>query len=226
MMQEALHDAQKYQAYREHLAANGVSVQQEEPLQLIHKGNGELLFGLLRLQAQADTGEVLPPIVLLRGHFVSVLTCLIAEETGNRYLVLVKQRRIATGGYFYEHPAGMVDNHRSISAVAAAELSEETGLVADPYELYMLRNEPLYTSPGLLDEGGYFFALEREMPYDDILALDSQLTGAADDAHEHIQLKIVRFGEAWTLLNNANAVLHLYLYMDYQNIDRYGRDRR
>ena len=64
---------------------------------------------MLEVDADTPEGDKMPPALFLKGHAASMLVCLIDQETREKFLVLVKQRRIASGAHTYEHPAGMVD---------------------------------------------------------------------------------------------------------------------
>ena len=125
---ENLGDSLKYQQWRRQLHKNNIQLNGLEELHLVRKRGGEVLFALLRMAAQAPNGEPLLPVVLLRGHFVGVLTCLKDKATGEERFLMVRQRRVGTGAVMLEHPAGMVDNTKDPYAVAITEVEEETGL--------------------------------------------------------------------------------------------------
>lgn len=204
-------ESMKYRRWRELLRRNGIDVKSEEELYTVHKPDGEALFILLRMHAVDPDGVPLLPTVMLRGHFVSVLICLTNRETGQRFLLLVKQRRVADGSYFYEHPAGMCDSDTDPYAVAVREVEEETGLVIGRDDLHRLNQELLYSSPGLLDEAGFFFYYERTLPESEIARYRNRQTGAVGE-HEYIRTHICTLDEAKRLIRNTNGLLHLYLY--------------
>ena len=83
---------------------------------------------MLEVDADTPEGDKIPPALFLKGHAVSMLVCLMDKETQQKFVVLVKQRRIADGSQTYEHPAGMVDASDAPDEVAARELEEEIGL--------------------------------------------------------------------------------------------------
>lgn len=213
MKQESIQESLKYQQWAAALAANDVALGATEPLAVVHKPNGEALFAMLRITAEAPQDYTLPSIVLLRGHFVSVLTAITEQETGDTYLLLVKQRRVANGAYFYEHPSGMCDSTTDPFAVAQKEVEEETGLRVERSQLVLLTETPLYASPGLLDEAGYFFYYETTMPRAELDAMRGRLHGAADE-NERIELVLAPISEARRLILNANGLLHLFLYQE------------
>lgn len=210
---EHLEKSQKFVLWRDSLQRSGVSLENFEELSTIRKGNGEVLFSLLRIEAKDYSGTPLLPIVLLRGHFVSVLTCFIEHETGKKYLLLVKQRRVANGEIFYEHPAGMCDSETDPVKVACKEVFEETGFEVTPAQLHAINDEPFYSSPGLLDEGGYFFWCEIELSTNEIKAFQARKTGAAGE-NEFIETAVVPIEDAFFLMNNTNGMLNLLMYLN------------
>lgn len=208
---ENLEKSIKFKAWRASLLKHEVELKGYEVLNLIHKPNGELLFALIKMDAYSLDGKKLLPTVLIRGDFVAVLTCLIDKETHKRYFLLVKQRRVADGSIFYEHPAGMCDNDTDPWQVAVKEIEEETGLKITKDDLCMLHEKPLYSSPGLLDEKGYFFCCEIYMTNSEINSFKNRLTGAIEE-HEFIQTHICEEHELDVLIKNSNGILLNLLY--------------
>ena len=215
-MQQKLEDSLKYQQWRETLESNQITIHSVEPLSLTHKSNGEIIFAKLKVNATNAAGEKLLPIVLLRGHFVSVLTCFTSQETGEQFLLLVKQHRIANGAISFEHPAGMCDSETNPVAVAVKEVKEETGLSISPQQLVQLNEELLFTSAGLLDEGGYFFYCELTLPQQEIDAYRDKKSGALGE-NEFINTHITPISEALALMNSVASKLNLFLYWQAKN---------
>lgn len=221
--QKQLDKSPKYQAWRSQLEQHQITVNQIEPL-YIHQADkdGSLLYALLNVDADTPEQTKLNPICFLKGHAVSMLVVLIAEETNARYVLLVKQRRLCDGSFTYEHPAGMIDeDDPSPVDVAARELGEETQLTVDPGELTPLFDRPLYSATSTTDEALYFFYLERRMPMADIDALKGQSTGEEDE-NEHTQLHVATFPEANRLVSNIHGVMshlqYLKLVGDYETM--------
>jgi ADP-sugar diphosphatase len=221
--QKQLNDAAKYQTWRSHLEQNQITINQVEPL-YVHQAqkDGSLLYALLKLDADTAEGTKLNPICFLKGDAVSVLVSLIAEETNDKYVLLVKQRRICDGSFTYEHPAGMIDeDDPSPIEVAARELGEETQLDVKPTELKPLFNKPLFSASSTSDEALHFFYLERRMPLSDIQALNGKSTGEEEE-NEHTQLCIATMPEAHQLVSNMHGVMSHLLYLkqvgDYQTM--------
>lgn len=211
-MKETLEQSLKFRQWKETLEKNNLTVVQVTPLHLVHKPNGELLFALVNIDAHDKNKEKILPVALLRGHFVSVLTCFTEQESGTRYLLLVKQYRVSTGEISYEHPAGMCDSETDPYKVAVKEVSEETGLTITQDQLVLLNNQMFYTSPGLLDEGGYFFYCELTLPKAEIDTFRDKTAGALGE-HEFIQTHIATLEEAPKLMTNIPALLNYYLYL-------------
>jgi 8-oxo-dGTP pyrophosphatase MutT (NUDIX family) len=217
---ENLEDSLKFKIWKEQIEKSALQLENYEQLATVRKKNGEVLFSFLETRVrETENNRYLPGYLMLRGQFVSVLTCLIEEESETSFLVLVSQRRIANGAIFYEHPCGMCDNVSDIYTVALHELAEETGLEIEQSQLVLLNEEPLYTSPGLLDEAGYFFFCELHLSALEIQKLDKRLLGVSSE-NEHITTRVVRLEEAPALLRNANALLNYYLYLSHKSKPR------
>lgn len=218
--QEKLEDAAKYKAWRESLTQNRIKVNNVEPLHIQRAGkDGSVLYALLTIDADTPEGNKLNPICFLKGDAVSILVVLIDEQTDDRYVLLVKQRRICDGAEQYEHPAGMIDeDDESPVDVAARELGEETQLEVSPEELVPLFDKPLYSSTATSDEALYLFYLERRMPLAAIRAMHGRQTGEEGE-NEHTQLYIATLSEAHKLIHNMHGIMSHLLYV--QRIGRY-----
>lgn len=208
---QSLKDSLKYQQWAQQLAQHNVNLRGVEELHTVRKGNGEVLFSMIKLDAVTDEGQKLLPIALLRGHFVSVCTAFVEEGTGKEYFLLVAQRRVADGDVHYEHPAGMMDSESDPFAVAMKEVQEETGLTIKREDLVLFNEEIWYSSPGLLDEGGYFFGVRLTVPSSVIQSFHNQSAGDGGE-HEFIQTHIADYAESLRLLKNTNGRLNLMLY--------------
>lgn len=155
---EKLEDAHKYQLWKSHLLRNRLEIRNTEEVYTRRNHHGEVLFSLLMLDALTPEGNKIPPICFLKGEVVTVLVCLIDRNTREKYLLVVRQRRIAEGALTYEHPAGMVDNTQTPSEVAVKEIFEETGISIDESRLRpVLNNRRLFPSTGTSDECMYLF---------------------------------------------------------------------
>lgn len=212
---QLLEDSLKFKMWAEDLKTSGIALKNLEELNTIRKGNGEVLFSLIKVKAIAPEGNPLLPIVMLRGNFVSVLTCLIDKESREEFQLLVCQRRVANGALFYEHPAGMTDSTSDPFDVALTEVSEETGLEISREQLHLLNTEKLYSSPGLLDEAGYFFACEIEMSREQIVEFHMKRCGHYGEG-EFIHTYVATPAEAKKLIKNVSGLLNIHMYEDWK----------
>jgi ADP-ribose pyrophosphatase len=80
------------------------------------------------------------------------IVALDAEER----IVLVRQRRVATGGKLLELPAGLIDEGEEPLASAQRELREETGLHGGSWR----ELSSFWTSPGFVNERVWVFVAE------------------------------------------------------------------
>lgn len=183
----------------------------------IRKRNGEVLFSMVEMDATAPDGQKLLPIALLRGHFVSVLTCFIDKNTKERYLLLVKQYRVSNGAISYEYPAGMCDSEADPYAVAIKEVKEETGFEVQREQLQLMNEQLLFSSPGLLDEGGYLFWCEIELSHEEMQAFQDKTAGAENE-REFIQTAVVPIGQVLSIVNSMTSVAQLLLYARQRGI--------
>ncbi len=221
--QEKLNDSAKYQQWRNNLQENQIKINNVQDL-YVHrtKKDGSILYALLNVDADTPEKTKLNPIAFIKGDAVSVLTVLIAEETNDKYVLLVRQRRVCDGAFTHEHPAGMIDEEdNSPVEVAARELGEETKLDVKPEELKPLFDKPLFSATATSDEALHFFYLERRMPLADIQAFEGRPTGAAGE-NEHTQLHIATLPEAHKLVPNIHGVMSHLLYLkeigDYETM--------
>lgn len=144
--------------------------------------------------------KAFPCVVFLSGGSICVLIKLIAKETGEAYLPLAIQTRLAsTCEDLVEIFAGMNDNNTgSPLNVALHELKEEFTIKdisdgkADGHELIHLGG--FYTSPGRCDEYITAYYLEMIKPLSEIQELIGAKTG---ERHlgEVITVKIVPWNE-------------------------------
>lgn len=208
---EKLEDAHKFQLWKGHLVRNGLKIEEVEEVYTRRNPAGEVLFSLLMLNAKTPEGHKIPPILFLKGEVVTVLVCLIDRESREKYLLLVRQRRIAEGALTYEHPAGMVDNTQTPAEVAVKEIFEETGITVRESQLRpVLNRRRLFPSTGTSDECMYLFFTELILSRPEILSLSDRKTGIDG---EHITTVVLPFEEAHQLMNNTNCILLNLAYL-------------
>ncbi|GAB4403913.1 MAG: hypothetical protein OHK0039_03670 [Bacteroidia bacterium] len=210
---EGLRKAPKFRSWIRQLVGNGLKIHAVREKFTRFKHDGDLLFALLMLEATTPEGDKLPPVCFIKGSVVSVLICLIDQDTRERYLLLVKQRRICNGDFIYEQVAGMVDGEDEPHDVAVRETEEETGLRVTKDQVHPLNDKPYFVSSGTSDESIYFYYAELEMSREEIAAYDQQEAGLAGE-HERIYTHIATIDEARRLITNVNGLLNIHLYLD------------
>lgn len=215
-MEEKLENSPKYQRWKKRLEENGLQINSVEEKFTRRRYNGDILFSTLMLDADTPEGDKIPPICFLKGEVVCVCMVLIDSLSKDKYLLLVKQRRIAEGGYTYEHPAGMVDGSVSPEDIAIQEVREETGISIERKDLIHLNRVPLFPSTGTSDEAMYFFAVELTLSTEEILRYDAKKMGTTYE-FERITTKVLPFVEAHSKINNTNGLLLNYLYLSKVN---------
>jgi ADP-sugar diphosphatase len=211
-MKEKLENAHKFQIWKQNLIRNGMKINGYDEIYSRYRPNGEVLFSLIMLDAEIPEGGKIPPILFLKGQVLSVLICLIDAETKEKYLLVVKQRRICDGSMTVEHTAGMIDGNDEPIEVAIREVEEETGMEISVEQLVLLNSEPFYPSSGTSDEAMFLYYCEIQMDFEDILAYNNKNTGAAYES-EKIITGVLPFKEAHQLMTNSNAILLNYMYL-------------
>lgn len=211
-MKENVFDSHKFKLWKGRLLENGLQIHEIEEKYTRHNHKDEVLFSLLMLNATTPEGNKIPPICFLKGEVLCVLVCLIDEATQEKYLLLVKQRRVCDGSMTYEHPAGMLDSESDAYKVAAKEVWEETGIEVSKNQLVQLLNFPAYPSSGTCDEAMYYFYCELTLPLEKIKAYNNNFMGEASE-HERIVTCVLPFLEAHRCINNVNGLLLNFLYL-------------
>ncbi|MCE7039558.1 NUDIX hydrolase [Dyadobacter sp. CY312] len=211
-MAEKLVDAHKFNLWKNRLESNGLDIHRIDELYSRRNGNGEVLFSLLYTDATTPEGNKIPPICFLKGEVVCVLICFINTLTKEKFLILVRQRRICDGSLTYEHPAGMLDSESDAAEVAAREVWEETGIAVQKEQLVQLNSEPFYPSTGTSDEAMYLYYCELELAHDEIQSYHNKSQGLLSD-HEYIETFVVPFEEGHKLITNVNGVLLNFMYL-------------
>jgi 8-oxo-dGTP pyrophosphatase MutT (NUDIX family) len=193
----------------------GCTVHSARPLNLFHKRNGELLFGIIQADITDSQGIKLNDILFLRGHACIIIPRIINSKTGEQAFLMIYQRRIGNGRLNLEFPAGMLDrNINDPLQVACNELREETGLTVNPSGLIPLNNTLLYSSPGASDEGIYYYGCSVNVSDNDYAAFNGR---RIDNTHEneHIQVTLRSFDQAVAETLSLQARLGLYLFMQH-----------
>jgi 8-oxo-dGTP pyrophosphatase MutT (NUDIX family) len=211
-MKESLFEAPKFKVWQQNLLKNGLNVHGFQEIYTKFRHNGEILFSLVSVDASLPEGGKIPPICFIRGASVSVVVAFIDKDTKEKYLLLVKQRRVADGSYMYETPAGMMDTEVAPLTVAVKEVEEETGLTVTREQVIPLTDGRLYCSPGACDESMYMFYCELELSKSEIFAFHQKSAGVASE-YENIETSVVSIPEAMKMITNTNGLLNIYLYL-------------
>ena len=211
-MLQSASDSHKFNLWQQNLVRNGLVIHRIDEIYTRHNRAGEALFSLLYLDATTPEGDKMPPICFLKGEVVCVLVCLIDNQTNEKYLLLVKQRRICDGSTTYEHPAGMLDSEADAAKVAAKEVQEETGISLKISLLVQLIGHPCHPSSGTSDEAMYFFYCEIRLSPAEIEAYNNQKKGEGSE-HERIVTTVLPFAQAHALITNTNGLLLNFLYL-------------
>lgn len=212
-MKEQLQQSHKFRSWKSKIMNSGLKIHGIKEIFTRFRHNGEALFGLVLLDATTPEGDKIPPICFIKGEVVCVLICLIDEVTKEKFLLLVKQRRICNGEYIYEQVAGMVDVDDDPWDVALREAAEESGVDIKREQLHKLNEELLFASTGTSDEAFHFFYCELEMSRERIMSYHNQEMGILSE-HERIQTYVATIPEALRLIKNTNGLLNIYLYLD------------
>ncbi len=202
----------KISTWKERVTRSGCTIRSMEPLETVHKKNGELLFGMFKTDIIDPHGKPLPPIVLIRGDACVVVPLITNQKTGEQRYVMVLQRRIGTGNLALEFPAGMLDRHVGDPRdVAARELHEETGLQVSPKDFFPLAKKPLFTSAGLQDEGIHYFGCLLTLPDPEYRRLEGRATGNPEE-EEHINVTLKTYEEGVRETDSAQVRLAFVLF--------------
>lgn len=84
----------------------------------------------------------------------AVVPVLSEPDAADPQILLIRQYRYATDGFIWEIPAGRLDQDEEPQACARRELLEETGAVAERFDLLTT----IYPTPGFCDERIHLFA--------------------------------------------------------------------
>lgn len=207
----------KIVAWKKSLTDNGCTIKKIEPLNIYLRPKGELLFALLKADIITPEGNKIPPIIFLRGHACIIVPLLINKKSKEERLLMVHQRRIASGALTLEFPAGMLDREiKNPPGVAVKELKEETGLDISEDLLFPLSEGPLYASPGASDEGIYYYGCNIELDDKEYRTFEGRIMGDNSE-NEYIQVTLKTREEARKQITTLPARLGLSLFEEYLN---------
>ncbi|BBO66267.1 DNA mismatch repair protein MutT [Desulfosarcina alkanivorans] len=117
-----------------------------------------------------------------------------------RQLVIIREFRVALGGFQYGFPAGLVDPGESVGQAVERELAEETGLRV----LTHLRQSPVvFTSSGITDESVVMAYVE----------CGGDPSDAGNSASEVIETHFVGPGEAGRLCRDDSILMDVKTWL-------------
>ncbi|KAG0223646.1 hypothetical protein BGW41_005439 [Actinomortierella wolfii] len=182
--------------------------------------------GFVNLHVDADiveTGQKAPGYIFMRGGAVAVLLIIRSKEpasgTTKEFVVMVNQARLAIPSFsFPELPAGMLDGSGDFAGKCAEELKEECGITLDHNSLIDMTKlaygnewDGVYPSAGGCDEYLRMFACCKDMPWDEVQALEGRLGGLRDHG-ESITLSLVELKDVYKRSPDAKLLSCLGLY--------------
>jgi len=130
-------------------------------------------------------------------------------HVGRGRLAVIREFRVAVGGYQFGFPAGLVDVGESVAEACARELREETGLVM----LRLLRQSPpIYSSSGMTDESITLAYVE----------CDGEPTAEHNESSEDIQVDFLDPVEAATLCGASDLKLDAKAWIVLDAYARHG----
>jgi ADP-ribose pyrophosphatase len=110
-------------------------------------------------------------------------------HTQEKKLVVIKEFRVALGGYQYGFPAGLIDKGETIEQAGKRELFEETGLTLKR----VLKKSPvIFSSSGMTDESISLLFVECEGPP----------TSQFNEASEDIEVMMLSQKQALDIIDN------------------------
>jgi len=208
-------DSFKITSWKHNLTKAGCSIGDIRTIADITKKNGDPLFSLLNAEVTSPEGYKLPHIVFIRGNAVIVVPLIKNSESGEERFLMIRQRRIGTGLFCLEFPAGMIDHENDDPAdVAAREVCEETGLHITRDILTQLCDTPLYSSPGASDEAIYYFGCKVTVDDQTYQSLKNA-TGGNHEENEYCHVELLRYEEAEPRLTSLQARLAIRLFNEH-----------
>ena len=124
-------------------------------------------------------------------------------------LVMIKEFRIALGGYHYGFPAGLLDEGESIKTAGKRELYEETGL----HVTKILKTSPaVFSSSGMTDESVSLMFVE----------CDGEPTNCFNESSEDIEVIMLSKSNAADLLSDSKIKFDVKSWIVLNTFATYG----
>jgi len=115
-------------------------------------------------------------------------------------MVLIREYRVAIGGYEYSLPAGLIDDGETVEEASCRELKEETGL---EMVKILKTSPPLNSTAGMADENFAMVYCE----------CDGDITDAGNAGSETIETLLASPGDAAELLADMAAKFDVKLWL-------------
>lgn len=211
-MNDKLFSEPKIARWKDTVESHGCSVHELQPLSLLERHNGEILFALLEADVRDEADRQLPSWVFLRGDACVIVPLIRNSHTGEERYLMVEQRRIGHGGLSLEFPAGMLDrNVDDALGVAQRELEEETGLRVETEQLKPLWPRPMYSSSGGSDEAIHFFGCTVDVDDKRFAAFEGSILGEKVE-NEHLTVRLKTRSEAEREITSLQVLLGFALF--------------
>lgn len=173
------------------------------------KNENELVFALLFVRCLDEKGRERGEVVFFRSDAAAVFLVIQDKDTGRKYVVLVEQLRIASGGHLLEIPAGSVEENDTFLGTIVREVREEVGLSVSAEDFRFLGQ--YYLSPGACNEKIALYYGEIILSGTAIQKLEDKLTGTPG---EHTKVKLFPMADfEWLDLRDAKTQLAYELYL-------------
>ncbi|KAG0334083.1 hypothetical protein BG004_000564 [Podila humilis] len=186
-------------------------------------GSTRVGFANLAVDAElTETGQKTPGFIFMRGGAVAVLVILRSTDPSSgqtsEHVILTNQARLAIPSFnFPEIPAGMLDGSGDFAGKCAEELKEECGLTLDHDSLIDMTKlaygdtwKGMYPSVGGCDEFLRLFVCFKDMPWNEVQALEGRLGGIREHG-ENISLSLVELKHAYKAAPDAKLLSALAL---------------
>ena len=131
------------------------------------------------------------------------------HDTGKKYIVLIEQLRIASGGKLLEIPAGGVEEGDDFLGTIVREVEEEVGLSIPVEDFKYLGWH--YPSPGACNEKIALYYSECVLTGNEIKKLEGKLTGTSG---EHTKVRLCPMEDFEKLgIRDGKTLLAYLLYL-------------